>query len=120
MKELKFMNSVLIKHKYIILFILVIIIFGLFYVLNNYERVIEGFADNIGKFKYLAPDASGNTWDPDTVNKFVDKYNSVNNLTGDKALKPDSFTKKDPLVQNALQEEAEYYIKTVIFLIVLI
>lgn len=65
---------------------------------------------SIGKYDYLAPIPTTNTWNPDIITKFVNRYNS-NLGTGndDKMMKVDEQNQKT-LVEWALEEEVVYYV----------
>jgi hypothetical protein len=68
----------------------------------------EGFT-KIGKYTYLAPLLPDSTWGQFTIQKFVDKYNAMEN----DQLKVSTFTTDKGIVfiQNALEEEALYYVE---------
>jgi|688.fasta_scaffold89734_5 hypothetical protein len=77
--------------------------------------ITEGFSFSfkptsplIGEFEYLAPIPPDNTWTQDTIDKFVDKYNSVNEMPEYKMLKSETFANKP--IEFALEKEATYFI----------
>ena len=74
----------------------------------------EGFITMpIGKYEYLT--ANSDTWSRDTIQQFVDKYNSNLGVTDEKyILNSDRFEmdrKSSDIMKNANEEEAIYYIK---------
>jgi hypothetical protein len=74
----------------------------------------EGFITMpIGKYEYLTENP--NAWSRDTIEKFVDKYNSNLGATDEKhILNSDHFQmdrKSSDIMKNAIEEEAIYYIK---------
>ena len=85
----------------LVLFILLI----LFLIYNTKE----GFK-NIGEYTYLSPLLPESTWGQFTIQKFVDKYNSMEN----DHLKVNMFQldkKGSIFIKHALEEEALYYIE---------
>ena len=76
---------------------------------------IEGFGLNqptsplIGEFDYLAPIPPNNVWTQDTIIKFIDKFNTVNEPSSDTMLKLNTFV-DSRFFQIALEKEALYYI----------
>ena len=100
----------LMKNMYIILSILVIVIFFYFVTppfFNFFPAFTEGFT--VDEYKYLAPPPAGNTWSQDTIDKFVQKYNSSN--TGQSPL--DAASVNMIFINNVgvTEEEAKYYIQ---------
>jgi len=95
--------------KKIYLFILLLVFLLLFL------PITEGFIFSsiktplIGEYDYLAPIPESNTWSQDTIDKFVDKCNSVNELPAERMLKSDTFIGVGFLTL-ALEEEATYFI----------
>jgi len=99
-------EKIIIKYKYILLSFLTMI---LFFLLFNFTPIREGFGLS-DQYQYLAPDPSGNTWDTDTIQNFVKKYNEVNDLSGNTGLNADDFKPNSSfLMENATVAEAQYY-----------
>jgi hypothetical protein len=74
--------------------------------------ITEGFefsSTPLGEYDYLAPIPDSNTWSQDTIDKFIDKYNSVNELPAAHMLKSDTFIANGGL-KLALEKEAIYFI----------
>jgi hypothetical protein len=95
----------LMKHKYFILYIILVALFFAFIM----PSLREGLTNmTIGQYSYLAPIPSGNTWDQSTMDKFAKKYNEVNNKTGDQMLEGNSDSLKQ-LISLAVSAEANYY-----------
>ena len=74
----------------------------------------EGFISMpIGKYEYLTENP--NAWSRNTIEQFVDKYNSNLGATDEKhILNSDRFEmdrKSSDIMKNAIEEEAIYYIK---------
>jgi hypothetical protein len=73
--------------------------------------ITEGLATKsplIGEFDYLAPIPSSNVWSQDTIDKFISKFNSVNELPDANMIKPDTLPDSG-FLQLALEKEAMYY-----------
>lgn len=93
-------------NKYILLSILVVVLFFYFVsptFLPSFPFV-EGFTAD--QYKYLAPVPANNTWSQDTMTKFAEKWNGVNNTTAEATAESLS-----QIMINATEEEAKYYIK---------
>ena len=92
------------KKIYVFILLLVFLLFLL--------PITEGFGFSstkiplIGEFDYLAPVPESNTWSQDTIDKFIDKYNSVNKLPAAVMLKSDTIWFL-PVTQ---EKEAIYFI----------
>jgi hypothetical protein len=75
--------------------------------------ITEGLTnDIIGTYDYLKPVPYNNTWSEDTINKFIDKFNTVNALSASEMLNSSSFnsTNNPKYISNCLEKEALYYI----------
>jgi len=75
--------------------------------------ITEGFGFKtstplIGEFDYLAPIPPDNTWSQDTIDKFIDKYNSANSLPATQMINPDTFVNYK-ITTVALEKEAIYF-----------
>jgi hypothetical protein len=69
----------------------------------------EGFK-KIGKYEYLFPLLPEETWGKFTIQKFVEKYNSM----GNDIINPNTFSdskKGNDFIKNALENEALYYVE---------
>ena len=95
------------KYKY---FLTILLLFTFFIVFFN-KPFREGLVGMTNQYQYLAPDPSGNSWDQDTINQFMNKYNSINDLSGNNALDSSDFQPNSFWFNNALEEEAQYYIQ---------
>jgi hypothetical protein len=92
----------------------ILLFLGMLILLLCFFNKQEGFTNSIGKYDYLAPIPQPNIWTPAVINLFVDKFNS-NMGTGNillmvnkKTFATDSRSKL--IMENALEEEANYYI----------
>ena len=100
-------NSKYMKKIYIFIILLVSLLFFL--------PITEGFGFSsikrplIGEYDYLAPVPESNTWSQETIDNFIDKCNSVNELSAERMLKSDTFINVG-LLTHALEEEATYFI----------
>jgi len=95
------------KNKFVLLSLFIIAIFFIYFM----KPIREGLTGSaIGEYQYLAPPPSGNTWSQTTLSQFVAKFNAVNNLVG---TDNEQFvsTLNGQIWQNALEEEAQYYIQ---------
>ena len=90
---------------YKILLFLGFLIFILFSTKQGFEPFLSS---SIGKYDYLQPIPTTNTWNQEIKTKFINRYNSnLGNGNDDKMLKPD-----DPLsgiISFSLEEEGVYY-----------
>jgi hypothetical protein len=66
---------------------------------------------SLDQYQYLAPDPSGNTWSADTITQFTAKYNTVNDLSGNKAIDSSDFSAGSFFTENATEQEAQYYVQ---------
>ena len=89
------------------LFIL-LLVFLLFLPIAEGFTNIQTQSPLIGEYEYLAPIPDSNTWTQDTLDKFVDKYNSVNEVPASQMLKSDTFVANGGF-KIALEKEAIYF-----------
>jgi len=103
-KYSRYLHNFINKYKFIILSILVTTIF-----FTLLSPIREGLTN---QYEYLAPDPSGNTsWSQDTINQFIIKYNTVNDLSGNNAMSNNDFQSGSMWLSNVSEEEANYYIQ---------
>jgi hypothetical protein len=95
---------------YLFILLLTIILF-LLPITEGFDLGFKPTSPLIGEFEYLAPIPPDNRWTQDTIDKFVDKYNSVNELSEKEMLKSQMFaTNENIFLINALEKEATYFI----------
>ena len=92
---------------YLFILLLICILF-LLPITEGFSLSFKPTSPLIGEFEYLAPIPPDNRWTQDTIDKFVDKYNSVNEMTEYKMLKSETFANKP--IEFALEKEATYFI----------
>jgi len=110
-----FVNS---KVQFLFIFLCIIIISSFFF------NSIEGFetSKNIpSQYEYLSPIPENAVWADEVQQKFIEKYNSIHNLTGDSLLTKEKLTAPNPFLGNrgfmgtVSEKEALYYIENGIF-----
>jgi len=118
------------NYYYLIGIIGLILILAIFYkpikkVLISFSEGLDNMSKPIpGEYKYLAPITG--TWSSDTQQKFIDKYNSVNNLTGENAVTISMLSQSPTsgmlgwyynggMMKYITEEEANYYIQNGVF-----
>ena len=106
MKNMTILKHFFMKHKYTIL-LAIVLLFLLFFLMPSFREGLTNAA--VGEYTYLAPIPTGNTWDQTTMVKFANKYNEVNNKTGDQMLQGNADSLKQ-YISLALSAEANYYI----------
>jgi hypothetical protein len=83
---------------YLFILLLTIILF-LLPITEGFDLGFKPTSPLIGEFEYLAPIPPDNRWTQDTIDKFVDKYNSVNELSEKELLNTCFDTINGPLIK---------------------